>query len=131
LQETGSETYEEKGEEMSEPIDAETTELVAPQRDESRSLTTDTNQARVDAVANLTMRLYEKASTLALTEDERAKLIADFPDNAFRKGAGGDDRLIYIEHAHLRDRLNEVLGAGQWALIPRSRWTEVVNTKTG
>lgn len=116
---------------MNTEIEGEITDLVAPHRDESQSLTVATQQGRVDAVANLTMKLYERASMLQLSDEERKRLTAEFPDNAFRKGAAGDDRLIYIEHAHLRDRLNEVLGAGQWAIIQRSRWTEAIRTAKG
>lgn len=88
-------------------------------------------QAKVDAVANLTMKVYERASQLNLTEDEMRRLQADFPDSAFRPGAGGKDNLIYIEHAYLRDRLNEVFGPGQWSIIPRSRWSEDFVTSKG
>lgn len=84
----------------------------------------DAQQARVEAVANLTFHAYEKASTLKLSPEEIKALQADFPDDAFKPGAAGKENLIYIEHAFLRDRLNEVIGVGQWALIPRNRWAE-------
>lgn len=82
-------------------------------------------QAKVDAVAALTMKVYERASQLDLTPEECEKLQADFPDDAFRPGAAGKENLIYIEHASLRDRLNEVFRPGQWSIIPRNRWNEV------
>src|SRR6185369_3356162 len=85
-------------------------------------------QAKIDAVANLTMKAYERASTLQLTPEEIAGLKADFPDEAFKPGAGGKEHLIYIEHAFLRDRLTEVLGLGQWAIVPRNRWAEDFTT---
>lgn len=88
-------------------------------------------QAKVEAVANLTFKAYERASTLSLTPDEIKKLQADFPDEAFKTGAAGKESLIYIEHAFLRDRLNDVIGVGQWALIPRSRWAEDFVTRDG
>jgi len=88
-------------------------------------------QAKVNAIASLTMTGYAKASELQLTAEENKALAADFPDDAFRAGAGGDDRLIYIEHAYLRDRLNEVLGRGSWALVTRSKWTEEFKTGKG
>jgi hypothetical protein len=88
-------------------------------------------QAKVDAVANLTMSAYAKAATLAVTPEEAAKLAADFPDEAFQPGAGGKEHLIYIEHAHLRDRLSAVFGMGQWAIIPRNRWAEDFTTGRG
>ncbi len=88
-------------------------------------------QARNDAVSSLTMAAYAKASQLVLTPEERDKLMADFPDDAFRPGAGGKAQLLYIEHAYLRQRLHEVFGPGQWAVIPRSRWTEDFTTSKG
>jgi hypothetical protein len=81
-------------------------------------------QAKVNAVAELTMKAYSKASELKLTPEEIAALEADFPDEAFRTGASGKADLIYIEHAALRERLNRVIGNGQWAIIPRKRWGE-------
>ncbi len=56
--------------------------------------------------------------------EETEKLRAEFPDECFRTGAGGKDNLIYIEHYHLRTRLDEVLGMGQAVLVPRNVWTE-------
>lgn len=88
-------------------------------------------QAKIDAVAAVTMTAYAKASELALTKDEDAALAVDFPDEAFRPGANGDDKLIYIEHPFLRDRLNQVIGRGQWALVRRSMWTEEFTTGKG
>lgn len=88
-------------------------------------------QGKVNAVANLTMQAYERASTLKLTPEETTALQADFPDEAFRPGAAGKENLIYLEHAFIRDRLNEVLGIGQWSIVPRSRWTEDFTTNTG
>ncbi len=88
-------------------------------------------QAKIDAVANLTFKAYERASTLVLTEAESVALRADFEDDAFRLGAGGDANLIYIEHAQLRERLNKVFGLGQWSIIPRNRWSEDYKTGDG
>lgn len=88
-------------------------------------------QAKVEAVANLTMKAYERAGTLELKPEEIQALQASFPDEAFKPGAAGKEHLIYIEHAFLRDRLNEVIGPGQWALIPRSRWAEDFVTMKG
>jgi hypothetical protein len=70
------------------------------------------------------MKAYERAATLQLTPEEAKALQADFPDEAFQPGAAGKDHLLYIEHAYLRDRLTQVLGLGQWAIIPRNRWGE-------
>jgi hypothetical protein len=82
-------------------------------------------------VANLTMKAYERAATLVFTPEEIAALEEQFPDEAFKLGAGGDANLIYIEHAHLRDRLNKVFKPGQWAIIPRNRWGEDFETDGG
>jgi hypothetical protein len=86
-------------------------------------------QAKVDAVAALTMSAYAKASELKLTPEESAALSADFPDEAFRPGAAGKENLLYIEHAFLRDRLHQVFGPGQWAIVPRNRWAEAFKTR--
>lgn len=79
---------------------------------------------RAESVAHALDVAYGKASTLSLTSDEAAALAADFPDEAFRLGAGGDDNLIYIEHAYLRQRLNKVLGVGAAVPIRRREWSE-------
>lgn len=81
-------------------------------------------QAKVNAIADLTASAYARASQLPLTPDESKALQADFPDEAFKPGAAGKENLIYIEHAFLRDRFNQVFGLGGWAIIPRSRWAE-------
>jgi hypothetical protein len=81
-------------------------------------------QAKVDAIAQVTMSAYARAATLQLGADESAALQEPFPDEAFQPGAAGKENLIYVEHAFLRDRLNKVLGIGQWAIIPRNRWAE-------
>lgn len=88
-------------------------------------------QAKVEAIASLTMKAYDRAATLQITAEEAKALAADFPDDAFQPGAAGKENLIYIEHAHLRDRLSQVFGMGQWAIIPRSRWAEDFTTFKG
>lgn len=81
-------------------------------------------QAKVEAIADLTHSAYQKASTLQITKEESDALQADFPDEAFKPGAGGNENLIYIEHAFLRDRFTQVFGMGQWAIIVRRTWSE-------
>lgn len=88
-------------------------------------------QAKVDAIAALTMTAYAKAASLIMTDEEIAKLQADFPDDAFLPGAAGKEHLIYIQHAHLRDRLNSVFRPGQWSIVPRNRWAEPFRTGKG
>lgn len=84
-------------------------------------------ESREVAVAELLKVSMSKAGMLQLTADESKALMKDFPDEAFRPGAGGKENLIYIEHSHLRDRLNETLGLGQWAIVVREQWTEQAN----
>lgn len=88
-------------------------------------------QAKVEAIADLTHSAYARAATLQLSKEEVAALQLDFPDEAFKPGAAGKEHLIYIEHAYLRDRLNQVIGPGQWAIIPRNRWEEKFTTQKG
>jgi hypothetical protein len=82
------------------------------------------NESRAQAVAALTATALARAGTLELTPDESKALQADFGDEDFQTGAGGKQDLIYIEHAALRDRMNTVLGLGQWAIIVRDTWRE-------
>jgi hypothetical protein len=74
--------------------------------------------SRSQAVASFLNTAYEKASTLQLTPEESAKLLAKFDDECVLRGAGGDADLIYISHIHLSNRLNEVLGIGHLRLGP-------------
>lgn len=106
------------------PMVVEKSTSVAIQPAEPVALTP--QQARIEAVGNVLHKAIEKASTLCLTSDESKALQADFPDEAFTLGAGGDPNLIYIEHPDLRDRFNQVLGLGQWAVIrSRPHWAEL------
>ncbi len=122
-------------EDMSQYVDADVAESAVIVRDpatpiqERREVTA--AQAKVEAVASLTMAAYQKASQLVLTPEEIEKLSAEFPDEAFSTGAGGKENLIYIGHAHLRDRLNQVFKPGQWAIVPRSRWQSEFKTQKG
>ena len=109
---------------VAEPTPAQTTQAVALRP--AAPMTSE--QAKIQAVADLTHAAYSRASQLALTPDEQKALQADFPDEAFKPGAAGKENLIYVEHAFLRDRFNQVFGPGQWAIIPRSRWSEEYTT---
>lgn len=89
-------------------------------------------QARVEAVGSVLAKAYAGSSTLQLTPEEIAGLKADFPDDAFKLGAGGNPDLIYIEHAYLRDRFDATIGMGQWALVrSRPHWAEDFVTQKG
>lgn len=97
---------------------------VVPSESTAVSPTITPAQARIEAVADVLHKGYENASTLVLTPDEAKALSADFPDEAFSLGAGGDPNLVYIEHAYLRQRLNQVLGVGAAVPIKRRDWGE-------
>lgn len=88
-------------------------------------------QAKVEAIANLTMSAYQRAATLELSQEEIEKLAADFPDESIQPGAAGKENLLYIQHAWLRDRLNAVFRPGQWSIVPRNRWAEPFKTQGG
>lgn len=79
---------------------------------------------RSESIAHALDAAYQNASSLKLSEKEAQELSEDFPDEAFRLGAGGDPDLIYIEHAYLRQRLNKVLGVGASVPIRRREWKE-------
>lgn len=81
-------------------------------------------QARVESVAQTLDAAYKNASTLKLTKEEADELTADFPDEAFELGAGGDKNLLYLSHVYLRQRLNKVLGVGAVVPIRRREWSE-------
>lgn len=80
--------------------------------------------AKAESINLLLSEGYKRASTLELTHEESEKLGADFPDDAFRLGAGGDMNLLYLEHAYLRKRLNDVLGLGSVVSVRRREWAE-------
>lgn len=74
-------------------------------------------QSRINAVSRALDAAMSKASMLELTDEQIKILKADFPDEAFRYGAAGKEDLIYIEHFALRNRMDEAIGMGKWALI--------------
>lgn len=114
-------------------IDEESTELaVSPPANGAMVAVVNTPaQAKIDGVSKLLCKAIERASELTLTAEETKKLKAEFADECFRTGASGKDNLIYIEGMHLRNRLDEVLGIGQWSLVPRNRWKEEFRTNNG
>ena len=89
------------------------------------------DEARTVAVSDLLTGAYALASTLKLTEAESKALRLPFTDDKVRGGAKGDARLLYISHIHVSDRLNDVLGIGQWALVKRSQRAEQTKTAEG
>ena len=95
----------------------------------ANALTLTPAQARVESVARTMDAAMNRASTLILTPEEITALKAEFPDDAFKPGAAGKEHLIYIEHAFLRDRFDQVLGMGQWACLrTRPHWAEEFET---
>ncbi len=81
-------------------------------------------QAKADAVSKLLGKSVERASELRLTPEESKALKAEFADECFLKGAAGKEKLLYLEHMHLRNRFDEALGMGQWAIVMLNRWAE-------
>ncbi len=65
-----------------------------------------------------------KSSTLQLSKEESEKLTADFEDACFRRGANGDQNLIFLEHKFLQERLNDVVGIGQYRKVIIKDWNE-------
>ncbi len=63
---------------------------------------------------------YQKASTLELTDEEVAALMAPFPDDVVE--IRSFDGLIFLSHIFISDRLNRVFKPGKWALIKRRDW---------
>jgi hypothetical protein len=91
----------------------------------------DADEARTVAVSELLTTAYAQASNLRLTEAESKALRVPFDDSVVRGGARGDERLLYISHIHLSDRLTDVLGIGQWALVKRSQRAEKTQDNNG
>lgn len=58
---------------------------------------------------------FQGASQLALTDKESKALRDVFPADAYDILPSGE---CYVSHVHVRRRLNDVLGIGQWALVP-------------
>lgn len=88
------------------------------------AIVTNPAQSKIEAVSLLLAKAIGKASELQLTPEETKALKAEFPDEAFRTGAAGKENLLYIEHTHLRERLDEVLGMGQATIVQRECWSE-------
>lgn len=109
----------------------ETDDVLTPEAGQDARITVSTEEDRSIAVSKLLAKAYEKASELILTKEETKALKAKFDDDCVRAGAGGDSRLLYISHIHVSDRLNDVLGIGQWALVKRSIRLERGKTAKG
>src|SRR6516162_10600060 len=65
-------------------------------------------------VERVVSHAYEQTSNLSLTEEEAARLREPFPDDAIEILPTGE---IYVPHIFIRERLTQVLGPGQWAMV--------------
>jgi len=63
---------------------------------------------------------YTGASMLTLDAREAEHLAAPFPNEALDVLPTGE---VYVSQVHYRRRLNQVFGPGQWAMVPRGKWT--------
>lgn len=61
--------------------------------------------------------MYQNASMLKITEEEQKELQKPVPEEDIEIRPDG---LIYYPQVFVRDKLNQVLGIGQWALIQHS-----------
>jgi len=109
----------------------ETDDVLTQEAGQDSRITVSTEEDRSIAVSKLLSKAYEKASELVLSKEETKALKAKFDDDCVRAGAGGDSSLLYISHIHVSDRLNDVLGIGQWALVKRSIRLERGKTAKG
>lgn len=66
--------------------------------------------------------LFATVSHLQITTEESQKLTAPFPDEVVEIRPDGH---IYIPQTYYRQRLNEVLGIGQWGLIQKGSYQDV------
>lgn len=77
---------------------------------------------------NEVMALIKTASSLQLSKDESGSLIAPFEDDLIEIRPDGH---IYLPQTYYRERLNEVLGIGQWTLIVKGFTEEASTTSIG
>jgi hypothetical protein len=89
---------------------------------------TNPTEERNRAVAELLAPAYANATNVKLTKAEREALMAPFDDRDYSRGAGGKNELIYLGHAHLRNRLHTVLGIGAVMPVRRREWSEEFTT---
>lgn len=74
-------------------------------------------------VSRLFESAYQKASTLQLSDEEIEQLRKPFADEEIQIHANG---YCYVEHMSIRERLNDVLGPGQWCHLERWHSTELI-----
>lgn len=88
-------------------------------------------ESRIKSVNALLTKAYENASLMKITKEESKELRADFQDSDFQRGAGGDPNFLYLDYTALKNRLNDVLGLGQWAFMQTRTWSEDYRTAKG
>jgi hypothetical protein len=86
-----------------------------------QELSTDVRNADEQQLAT-----YAGASMLKVTTEEQAELMAPFPDEAFEIKPQG---FVYLPHMLIRQKLNRVLGIGNWSLIPKNISEEINGDK--
>lgn len=72
--------------------------------------------------------LYKTVTKLKLKTEESEALTAPFPDEVMEVHPAGH---VYLPGAYYRERLNKVLGIGQWGLVLKSVFSEDKNTTEG
>lgn len=75
------------------------------------------------AATSLDTNTFNNASLLALTKEERDAIMAPVPIDEIEIRPDG---FVYWPQAFYRERLNTVVGIGQWAIIPKEVKTEEV-----
>lgn len=81
-------------------------------------------EGRANAVSAMLAEAYKNTSGIKLLPEESKALREPFADDQVSDGAQGKAGLLYVQHIHLSDRLNDVLGIGQWAIVRRSQWPD-------
>ncbi len=66
---------------------------------------------------NQEIDIYNGASMLIVSKEESEKLLTPFDENIIEIRPDG---LIYLPQTFWRQRLNQVFGIGQWAIIPKN-----------
>lgn len=64
---------------------------------------------------------YYGAFDLAITPEQGAKLAAKFAPEQMNILPTGE---VYVSHTHLRQRLTEAFGFGQWIMLPRGNFSQ-------
>jgi hypothetical protein len=82
------------------------------------------SQAKEQSVSELLADAFKKSSCIEITKEESEKLLADFDDADFLRGAAGNADLLYLDQQALRQRFNRTIGIGQWSIVTIRSWAE-------